>query len=130
MLKDKKGNEDGDNALLFAMPEFRTKRSDSGDRRGLSSGFEDAASTTPTDEEDGGGSPSDMFVDWSADHDDKNELHMPNRIGFTMVDWCDPKKGYVSGKRKLKKKDRAAGKYNKSDLKVRARARVSKEGDG
>jgi hypothetical protein len=130
MLEDKKGKEDGNNALLFAMPEFRTKRSDSGDRRGLSSGSEDAASTMPTNKEDGGGSPSDMFVDRLADHDDENELHVPNRIGFTMVDWCNPKKGYVGGEKKLKKKDRAAGKYNKSDLKVRARARVSKEGSG
>ena len=58
-----------------------------------------------------------MFVDWTEDYEDENEFHIPNRIGFSTVDWGNGKAGFVAGK--LKKKDRKAGKFNKADLMVR-----------
>ena len=57
------------------------------------------------------------FIDYEFSFQGENELRIPNRIGFSTCDWGDKKKGFVVGK--LKKKDRKAGKYNKSDLKVR-----------
>ena len=58
-----------------------------------------------------------MFVDWTEDYEDENEFHIPNRIGFSTLDWGNGKAGFVAGK--LKKKDRKAGKFNKADLMVR-----------
>ena len=124
--EEARGKEDDD--ALFAMPDFKTRRSASNaDRRGLSSGTyggdvvgpgDAAVPSSPGEEGDDGESSSSagMFVDWTADYDDENEFHVPNRIGFTTCDWGNVRGGYVDGK--LKKKDRAAGRYNKSDLKV------------
>jgi hypothetical protein len=131
------GGRGDDDLSLFAMPEFKTKRSSSNaDRRGLSSGNYggdvvgggggpgvnnadggggDNDNSTAGDDDDSG--PGTVFVDWTADYDDENEIHVPNRIGFTVMEWGDVRRGYVDGK--LKKKDRALGRFNKSDLKVR-----------
>jgi hypothetical protein len=58
-----------------------------------------------------------QFNDYTQDgFFDENELHIPNRIGFTTEEWGDSKKGFVNGK--LKKADRKMGKFNKTDLKV------------
>lgn len=73
------------------------------------------ATTEDEEEEDN----NDIFIDWTTDYNDENELHIPNRIGITTRHWGDVKLGYVDGKKKLKKKDRAVGRYNKNDLKVR-----------
>lgn len=93
------------------VPTFSTKRGPS--RSGLSSG--DSGGVLDSEEEDD--EDRALFVDWTEDYDDENEFHIPNRIGFTTSEWGDKKKGFVAGK--LKKKDRKAGKFNKTDLKVR-----------
>ena len=111
------GGEDGggmDVDALFArdyVPDFKIKRQSSS--RGLSSGDSGGVLDDPNaeDENDVG-----LFIDWTEDYNDENELHIPNRIGFTTVDWGNGKKGFVSGK--LKKKDRKMGKFNKTDLRV------------
>ena len=98
---------------LFArdyMPSFATKRGPS--RSGLSSG--DSGGILDGDEVED--EDRALFVDWTEDYEDENEFHIPNRIGFTTAEWGDKKKGFVAGK--LKKKERKAGKFNKSDLKV------------
>ena len=111
------GSEDGgmDVDALFAkdyVPDFKIKRQSSS--RGLSSGDSGGVLDDPNaeDEENDVG----LFIDWTEDYNDENELHIPNRIGFTTKDWGNMKKGFVSGK--LKKKDRKIGKFNKTDLKV------------
>jgi hypothetical protein len=140
-LQKEKENEDD----LFAMPEFKTKRIVN-QQRGLSSGNYGGDTTTTTnsnsnnnnnvsgskassnDENDTnsnynategeGEEHNNLFIDWTTDYNDENELHIPNRIGVTTQNWGNVKLGYVDGK-KLKKKDRAVGRYNKNDLKVR-----------
>lgn len=110
------GSEEGggmDVDALFAkdyVPDFKIKRQSSS--RGLSSGDSGGVLDDPNaeDENDVG-----LFIDWTEDYNDENELHIPNRLGFTTVDWGNGKKGFVSGK--LKKKDRKMGKFNKTDLK-------------
>lgn len=96
------------------VPDFKTKRSGPSNR-GLSGGESGGILDDPnaSEEEDG---KVGMFVDWAEDHDDENEFHIPNRIGFSTVDWGNGKAGFVSGK--LKKKDRKAGKFNKADMRV------------
>ena len=101
---------------LFArdyMPEFKIKRSGSSSR-GLSAGDSGGVLDDPNEEDEETG----LFVDWTEDERnvDENEFHIPNRIGFTTVDWGNEKRGFVSGK--LKKKDRKSGKFNKADLRV------------
>lgn len=130
-LQKEKESEDDDN--LFAMPEFKTKRIVN--QRGLSSGNYGGDTTSSSnsntkalsnnendtkneDDEDNDGNNNNLFIDWTTDYNDENEFHIPNRIGITTQHWGDVKLGYVEGK-KLKKKDRAVGKYNKNDLKVR-----------
>jgi len=54
------------------------------------------------------------FIDFTEGNDE-NGFHIPNRIGFTTKDWGDAKAGFVA--KKLKKKERKAGLYNKADLK-------------
>ncbi len=111
------------------VPDFKTKRSSAS----FGSRAADASPPPPSffggsgdDSDDDSSSSSDrkeqdihtpLFVDWTADYEDENEFHIPNRIGFTTIDWADAKRGFVNGK--LKKKDRKLGKYNQSDLKVR-----------
>lgn len=112
---DGTGGEGLDVDDLFAkdyMPDFKTKRSTS-NARGLSGGESGGVLDDPNaEEEEGGGVP--LFVDWTEDYDDENEFHIPNRIGFSTVDWGNAKAGFVSGK--LKKKERKMGKFNKADL--------------
>ena len=147
LQKEKK--EDPEEDDLFAMPEFKTKRiANNNQQRGLSSGNYGADTTSSNgssnknnnvggpkktssnDENDANGNnnattedeeeeDNDIFIDWTTDYNDENELHIPNRIGITTRNWGNVKLGYVDGKKKLKKKDRAVGRYNKNDLKVR-----------
>ena len=112
------------------VPDFKTKRSSAsfGSRAGDnimappsffgSDDTDDDSSSSSDKDED----TTPLFVDWTADYDDENEFHIPNRIGFTTIDWANAKKGFVNGK--LKKKDRKLGKYNQSDLKVRDEERL------
>eukprot|EP00804_Cyclotella_cryptica_P026807 CCRYP_018616-RA/>CCRYP_018616-RA protein AED:0.05 eAED:0.05 QI:215/0.5/0.33/1/1/1/3/0/517 len=93
---------------------FKTKR--------VSSTQEKRPAAT-TDGEDG--EENFVYVDWTDETWDENELHIPNRIGFTTIDWGDEKKGFVNGK--LKKQDRKEGKFNKSDLK-KAYTKLQKSG--
>ena len=59
-------------------------------------------------------------IDYLADYEDENELHIPNRIGFSTAAWGDESQGFVpSSNKKLKKKEIAAGKFVPGDLQVR-----------
>lgn len=93
------------------VPTFSTKRGPS--RAGLSGG--DSGGVLDGEEEKDDEERA-LFVDWTEDYDDENEFHIPNRIGFTTSEWGDKKKGFVAGK--LKKNERKAGKFNKTDLQV------------
>ncbi len=91
---------------IFEMPDFKSAR----------------PLKTPKEVEDkdrGGGSENDgdYYVDYQAEYDDENDLHIPNRIGFTTKPWGDPDAGFRSGK-KLKKKAIKAGKFLAGDLQV------------
>ena len=57
------------------------------------------------------------FIDYQADYDDENELHIPNRMGFGTAAWGEIKAGFKEGK-KLKKKEMKAGRYLAGDLQV------------
>jgi len=59
----------------------------------------------------------DAYADFEAEYDDENELHIPNRIGFTTQAWGDVDEGFKAGK-KLKKKEIKAGKFLAGDLQV------------
>ena len=58
------------------------------------------------------------FFDYMADHDDENDFHIPNRMGFGTGAWGEPKLGFKEGK-KLKKKEIKTGRYLAGDLQVR-----------
>jgi hypothetical protein len=95
------------------VPTFSTKRGPS--RAGLSGG--DSGGVLDGEEKED--EERALFVDWTEDYDDENEFHIPNRIGFTTSEWGDKKKGFVAGK--LKKNERKAGRFNKTDLQVSTR---------
>lgn len=58
-------------------------------------------------------------IDYLADYEDENDLHIPNRIGFGTMAWGDERYGFVPKKnKKLKKKQIAAGKFVPGDLQV------------
>ncbi|KAL9186780.1 hypothetical protein ACHAXT_010500 [Thalassiosira profunda] len=94
------------------VPDFKTRRAGGG--RGLSSGEAGKELRDPDAEEEEAEKAA-MFVDWEEDYEDENEFHIVNRIGVSTAEWGSAKAGFSSGK--LKKKDRRAGKFNKTDLK-------------
>eukprot|EP00978_Attheya_sp_CCMP212_P003321 scaffold6841_cov58-Attheya_sp.AAC.4 len=55
------------------------------------------------------------ILDFTADYDDENELHIPNRMGFGTAHWGDGTKKFVP-KGKLKKSARKAGYFKPGDL--------------
>jgi len=57
------------------------------------------------------------FIDYKAEYDDENELHIPNRMGFGTAAWGEIKAGFKEGK-KLKKKEIKAGRYLAGDLQI------------
>lgn len=72
-----------------------------------------SSSRKKKDDESGGPRP----IDYLADYDDENELHIPNRIGFGTARWGDVNKGFVAEGR-LKKKQVEEGKFLPGDLQV------------
>ena len=94
---------------IFEMPEFKSKR----------------PLKTPKETEDkarggaaaDGKDQADDYIDFMADYDDENDLHIPNRIGVSTVAWGDIDQGFKAGK-KLKKKEIKAGFYLAGDLQV------------
>ena len=95
---------------IFEMPDFKTKRplktpkeTEDKARGGEGKGKE----------EQGGGE----YVDFFADYDDENDLHIPNRMGISTIAWGDVDQGFKAGK-KLKKKEIKAGFYLAGDLQV------------
>lgn len=67
-----------------------------------------------------------LGIDYMADYEDENELHIPNRIGFATDSWGDESKGFVpKTKKKLKKKQITAGKFLPGDLQVAYNTLVS-----
>ena len=94
---------------MFEMPDFKTERPLKTPKE-----TEDKARGGEKKEDSG----SDEFVDFMADYDDENDLHIPNRIGVSTDAWGDVDQGFKSGK-KLKKKEIKAGKYLAGDLQVR-----------
>ena len=39
-----------------------------------------------------------VSIDYTIEHDDENDFHIPNRIGFSTIGWGDPTHGFMSGK--------------------------------
>ena len=95
---------------MFDMPDFSTKRPLR------------AAPETKDKSRGGDGSKGDdeddTYIDFQADYDDENDLHIPNRIGFSTKDWGETKAGFKAGN-KLKKKEIKRGKFLAGDLQVR-----------
>ena len=92
---------------IFDMPEFSTKRplraaAETNDKARGGDG-------SKGDDEDG------AYIDFQADYDDENDLHIPNRIGFSTKDWGETKAGFKAGK-KLKKKEIKKEKFLAGDL--------------
>ena len=89
------------------MPEFQTKRVKR-ERKKDKEEDEDTsrAASQPTE-----------VVDYTADYDDENDFHIPNRIGITTSCWGETTKGFVSGG-KLKKSDLRQGKFVPGDLQL------------
>jgi len=93
---------------MFEMPDFKAKRP--------------LKTPKETDDKARGGSKSgkdedDSYLDFFEDYDDENDLHIPNRMGFSTVAWGDVDQGFKAGK-KLKKKEIKAGKFLAGDLQV------------
>jgi hypothetical protein len=99
---------------IFEMPEFKTVRP-------LRTPKEVDDKARGGDDASGGGSMdgslSDYYIDFQADYEDENDLHIPNRMGFTTVVWGDVDAGFKQGK-KLKKKEIQMGKFLAGDLQV------------
>ncbi len=92
---------------MFEMPDFKTSR----------------PLRTPKETEDkarggDGKDEEEFYIDFQADYDDENDLHIPNRIGFCTKPWGDVSEGFKAGK-KLKKKEIKRGRYLAGDLQVR-----------
>ncbi len=99
-LSDKTGMD------IFEMPDFKIKR----------------PLRTPKQSDDGdtkdGSSQDDLlFIDYQAEYEDENDLHIPNRIGFGTMAWGDPDAGFKAGT-KLKKKEKKRGMFLAGDLQV------------
>lgn len=64
-----------------------------------------------------GNSNEPAYVDFLADHEDENELHIPNRLGVTTRCWGEESLGFVP-KGKLKKQQLREGKFVPGDLQL------------
>lgn len=92
------------NAQIFEkMPKLQTTRSVS------STELEESNEKTDSESKE-------KFVDFMADYDDENDMHIPNRIGFGTMAWGDPTFGFSSGKKQLKKEEAKAGLFCVKDL--------------
>lgn len=91
---------------IFEMPDFKVKRP-------LRTGKKDEDDNDP----DSVGEKGDLFIDYQAEYDDENDLHISNRIGFGTKAWGDQDAGFKIGKR-LKKKEKKRGKFLAGDLQV------------
>ena len=69
------------------------------------------------DEKDTKKSADTPIVDFKADYDDENDLHIPNRIGVSTKHWGDPKAGFVASG-KLTKRMIKEGKFVPGDLQL------------
>jgi hypothetical protein len=59
------------------------------------------------------------IVDYKMDYEDENELHIPNRLGFTTRKWGDTSQGFVTASnQKLSKKMKRAGMFLPGDCQV------------
>eukprot|EP00559_Dactyliosolen_fragilissimus_P001217 CAMPEP_0184865510 /NCGR_PEP_ID=MMETSP0580-20130426/18348_1 /TAXON_ID=1118495 /ORGANISM="Dactyliosolen fragilissimus" /LENGTH=521 /DNA_ID=CAMNT_0027364745 /DNA_START=254 /DNA_END=1819 /DNA_ORIENTATION=- len=97
---------------MFEMPEFKTKRPD---RISKTDEIYDKGRDTSGSSSDK--NAEDKFIDFQAEYEDENEFHVPNRIGFGTMAWGDTTLGFKDGK-KLKKKEKKAGKFLPGDLQV------------
>jgi len=93
---------------IFDMPDFKSARP--------------LKNTKEVEDKNRGGADKkdddgDYYVDFTAEYDDENDFHIPNRIGFTTKAWGDVDAGFKAGK-KLKKKEIKSGKYLAGDLQV------------
>lgn len=99
-LSDKTGMD------IFEMPEFKTKRP-----------LRSAKKEESDDELDTVGNSGELYIDYQAEYEDENDLHIPNRMGFGTMAWGDQDAGFKVGKR-LKKKEKKRGKFLAGDLQV------------
>eukprot|EP00560_Eucampia_antarctica_P006366 CAMPEP_0197826482 /NCGR_PEP_ID=MMETSP1437-20131217/3439_1 /TAXON_ID=49252 ORGANISM="Eucampia antarctica, Strain CCMP1452" /NCGR_SAMPLE_ID=MMETSP1437 /ASSEMBLY_ACC=CAM_ASM_001096 /LENGTH=464 /DNA_ID=CAMNT_0043426951 /DNA_START=257 /DNA_END=1651 /DNA_ORIENTATION=+ len=100
-LSDKTGMD------VFEMPDFKVKRP----LRSANKGDDNNSDSEGSNDKD------ELFIDYQAEYEDENDLHIPNRIGFGTMAWGNPDSGFKIGK-KLKKKEKKRGKFLAGDLQV------------
>lgn len=72
---------------------------------------------TDKEKEDEGRLMESDYIDFFADYDDENDLHIPQRLGISTRCWGEEKEGFVpSGK--LKKQQLRSGKFVPGDLQM------------
>jgi aryl-alcohol dehydrogenase-like predicted oxidoreductase len=117
---------------LDALPEFKTerpvrsRRADNEDESSSSSdeGEDDDGSSATGRSKSASSSSSLPIVDFRADYDDENDLHVPNRMGVSTRAWGDPRLNFsaaVSGggsTNKLTKRDIKMGKFVAGDVQL------------
>jgi len=69
-------------------------------------------------------SPKAKAMDYTLDYPDENELHIPNRIGFSTSSWGEESLGFVPEGR-IKKQDAKRGKFVPGDAQVAYNTLVS-----
>mmetsp|Transcript_50161 Transcript_50161/g.121543 ORF Transcript_50161/g.121543 Transcript_50161/m.121543 type:complete len:512 (+) Transcript_50161:229-1764(+) len=57
------------------------------------------------------------YIDFTAEYDDENDFHVPNRIGITTKCWGDENEGFVASG-KLKKQQIREGKFVPGDIQL------------
>lgn len=65
----------------------------------------------------GSGRNEPAFVDFTAEYDDENDFHIPNRIGISTRCWGDENEGFVASG-KLKKQQIREGKFVPGDIQL------------
>ena len=97
---------------LESLPEFKTARPSRAakeEEKEANEAAEAAARKRDADEV--------LSIDFLSEHDDENDFHIPNRIGFSTAGWGDPSQGFVP-EGKLTKRMIKAGKYVPGDCQM------------
>ena len=97
---------------LENLPEFKTARPSRAKKKEDVEAEEAAEAAARRKEDD-----TILSIDYLSEHDDENDFHIPNRLGFSTVGWGDPTKGFVP-EGKLTKRMIKAGKYVPGDCQM------------
>lgn len=97
---------------IESLPEFKTARPSRAKKEAEKEAAEAAETIARRKDDD-----EVLSVDYLSEHDDENDFHVPNRLGFSTVGWGDPTRGFVS-EGKLTKRMRKAGRYVPGDCQM------------